>query len=152
MAVFGVPVLHEDDARRAVRAAVGMREALARLNEELEGTLGAPLQMRIGVATGEVVTGDQSRGKAFVTGDAVNVAARLQAAGAPGEVLIGDSTHRLVRNVVRAEPLGPMQLKGKSEVVDRPSTRRPRFVAAGPAAGVGVRRPSTRSSTFSRAC
>ncbi len=117
MAVFGVPVLHEDDARRAVRAAAEMHEALVRLNGELERTLGVSIQMRIGVATGEVVTGDPSSGKAFVTGDAVNVAARLQAAGSPGDVLIGASTYRLVRNVVSAEPLGPMQLKGKTEAV-----------------------------------
>ena len=118
MAVFGVPVLHEDDAHRAVRAAVGMREALEDLNGELEERLGVPIEMRIGVATGEVVTGDASSGKAFVTGDAVNVAARLQAAGMPGDVLMGESTYRLVRNGVSAEPLGPMQLKGKTEAVD----------------------------------
>jgi class 3 adenylate cyclase len=116
MAVFGVPVLHEDDAHRAVRAAAGMREALEHLNGELDRTLGVSIRMRIGAATGEVVTGDPSGGK-FVTGDAVNVAARLQAAGAAGEVLLDEATSRLVRNAVSTEPLGPMQLKGKAEVV-----------------------------------
>ncbi len=133
MAVFGVPVLHEDDADRAVRAAAAMREALDKLNAELEATLGISIRMRIGVATGEVITGDPSSGQTFVTGDAVNVAARLQAAAAPGEALVEESTFRLVRTAVAAEPLGPTQLKGKSAVVnvhrllgvgDRPATRR----------------------------
>jgi class 3 adenylate cyclase/type II secretory pathway predicted ATPase ExeA len=117
MAVFGVPVLHEDDADRAVRAAAGMRDALDRLNAEFEETLGAAIQMRIGVATGEVVTGDPSSGKPIVTGDAVNVAARLQTVAAPGTILIADSTHALVREIVSAEPVGPMQLKGKTGTV-----------------------------------
>ena len=76
MAVFGVPVLHEDDALRAVRAAVEMRDALPELG----------LQGRIGVMTGEVVTGTEER---LATGDAVNVAARLEQAAQPGEVLVG---------------------------------------------------------------
>ena len=113
MAVFGVPVVHEDDARRAVHAAADMREALERLNADRETTLAVEIQMRIGVATGEVVTGDPSSGTTFVTGDAVNVAARLQAAAAPGDVLVDDSTYRLVRSTVSAETLGPMQLTGK---------------------------------------
>src|SRR5665213_4216107 len=82
MAVFGVPVLHEDDALRAVRAAVEMRDALPELG----------LQARIGVMTGEVVTGTEER---LATGDAVNVAARLEQAARPGEVLIGQPTWRL---------------------------------------------------------
>src|SRR4051812_1112489 len=80
MAVFGVPDLHEDDALRAVRAAGEMREALARLNRELAH----PLTIRTGLATGEVVTGD---GDTLVTGDTVNVAARLEQAAGPGEIL-----------------------------------------------------------------
>ena len=150
MAVFGVPVLHEDDAHRAVRAAADMRNALGRLNEELDGNLGVSIQMRIGVATGEVVTGDPASGKAFVTGDAVNVAARLQAVGAPGEVLVSESTYRLVRNVVSAEPLGPMQLKGKTEAV---GVHRLLGLArfAWPAAGLRVRRPRARARPPRRA-
>src|SRR5437773_6818345 len=84
MAVFGVPVLHEDDALRAVRTAVEMRDALPELG--LEG--------RIGVMTGEVVTGTEER---LATGDAVNVAARLEQAAEPGEILIGTETPALVR-------------------------------------------------------
>ena len=151
MAVFGVPVVHEDDALRAVRAAVGMREALARLNGELDGTLGVSIQMRIGVATGEVVTGDPSSGKAFVTGDAVNVAARLQAAGTPGDVLVGGSTYRLIRNAVSSEPLGPVELKGKTEAVDVHRLLGLTAPAQGRRAGRGLRGPSTRARPSLRA-
>ena len=104
MAVFGVPAAHEDDALRACRAAVEMRDALPEL-----GIAG-----RIGVNTGEVVTGTQER---LATGDAVNVAARFEQAAAPGEVLIGEPTLALVREAVVAEPVEPLTLKGKSEPV-----------------------------------
>ena len=72
------------------------------------------LGMRTGINTGEVVAGDPTGGHAFVTGDAVVVAQRLEAAASPGEILIGEATHRLVRNAVLVEPLEPMELKGKS--------------------------------------
>jgi class 3 adenylate cyclase/predicted negative regulator of RcsB-dependent stress response len=117
MAVFGIPRLHEDDALRAVRAAAGMNAALAELNAELERDHGVGLAARIGVNTGEVVAGDPSAGQRLVTGDAVNVAARLEQAAAPGEVLLGDSTHRLVKDAVEVEPVAPLDLKGKSEAV-----------------------------------
>src|SRR2546429_3340501 len=87
MAVFGVPVVHEDDALRACRAAVEMRDALPELG----------IRGRIGVNTGEVVTGTEER---LATGDAVNVAARLEQAAEPGEVLIGADTVRLVASAV----------------------------------------------------
>jgi class 3 adenylate cyclase len=87
MAVFGHPVAHEDDALRAVRAATEMREALSALNEEFERGSCVRLEARIGVNTGEVVAGDVARGHGFVTGDAVNVAKRLEEAAAPGEVV-----------------------------------------------------------------
>ena len=101
MAVFGVPVLHEDDALRAVRAAAEMRDALPELG----------LRGRIGVSTGEVVTGTEER---LATGDAVNVAARLEQAAQPGEVLIGEATFVLVRDTADVEPVGSLELKGKS--------------------------------------
>src|SRR3989454_5524919 len=104
MAVFGVPVLHEDDALRAVRSAVEMRDALPELG----------LQGRIGVMTGEVVTGTEER---LATGDAVNVAARLEQAAQPGEVLIGEPTLALVRDAIEAERVEPLALKGKAAVV-----------------------------------
>ncbi|MGL6278258.1 MAG: adenylate/guanylate cyclase domain-containing protein, partial [Gaiella sp.] len=104
MAVFGVPATHEDDALRAVRAAAEMRAALPELG----------LAGRIGVMTGEVVTGTAER---LVTGDAVNVAARLEQAAAAGEVLIGEPTLDLARAAVEVEAVGPLELKGKSAPV-----------------------------------
>jgi class 3 adenylate cyclase/tetratricopeptide (TPR) repeat protein len=104
MAVFGIPRLHEDDALRAVRAALEMREALPELG----------VQARIGVTTGEVVTGTEER---LATGDAVNLAARLEQAARPGEVLIGAETLQLVHDVVEVAPVETLVLKGKSEPV-----------------------------------
>jgi class 3 adenylate cyclase/predicted ATPase len=104
MAVFGLPQVHEDDALRAVRAAVEMRDAMEPLG----------LEVRIGVNTGEVVAGT---GETLVTGDAVNVAARLEQAAGAGEVLVGAATERLVRDAVRAAAVEPLALKGKSEPV-----------------------------------
>jgi tetratricopeptide (TPR) repeat protein len=105
MAVFGIPVSHEDDALRAVRAASEMREAITAHG----------LEARIGINTGEVVVGGE--GETLVTGDAVNLAARLEQAAAPGETLIGERTRALVRDAVEAEPLEPLELKGKREPV-----------------------------------
>src|SRR5204862_2898476 len=89
MAVFGVPIVHEDDALRAVRAASELRDALPALNAELERDYGVSLQIRVGVNTGEVVVGTAER---LATGDTVNVAARLEQAAAPDELLLGDET------------------------------------------------------------
>ena len=115
--VFGFPRLHEDDALRAVRAAVELGAALAALNTELERGRGVTLQIRTGVNTGEVVAGSAAAGSALVLGDAVNVAARLEQAAAPGEVLIGQTTWELVRDAVQAELVAPLALKGKAEGV-----------------------------------
>jgi class 3 adenylate cyclase/tetratricopeptide (TPR) repeat protein len=112
MAVFGVPVVHEDDALRAVRAAAGMREALASLNDQLAHDYATTLEVRIGVNTGEVVAGTDER---LATGDAVNLAARLEQAAAPGEILLGDETVAIVRGAVTVEALAPLQVKGKSD-------------------------------------
>ena len=117
MSVFGIPRLHEDDALRAVRAAAELSDAVRALGDELEAELGVRIETRIGVATGEVVAGDPASGQAFVTGDVVNVAARLEQAAGPGEVLLGERTLELVREAVRAEPAGPLALKGKSKPV-----------------------------------
>ena len=115
MAVFGIPDVHEDDALRAVRAAVEMRERLGELNKELERDFGATMSSRIGVNTGEVVAGPTAQ--TLATGDAVNVAARLEQAARPGEILIGDETYRLVRDAVVVDPAEPLDLRGKSEAV-----------------------------------
>jgi class 3 adenylate cyclase len=117
MAVFGVPAAHEDDALRAVRAATEMRENLAALNDELERGPGVRLEIRTGVNSGEVVAGDPSSGQSFVSGDTVNVAARLEQAAQPGEILIGAGTLSLVRDAVLVEPTEPLPLKGKAEPV-----------------------------------
>src|SRR5450755_4343816 len=117
VALFGVPRVHEDDALRAVRAAVDMRSALAPLNEELERDFAVTLQVRIGVNTGGVIVGEQRAGGSLASGDAVNVAARLQQAAGPDEVLIGENTYRLVRHAITAEPTGPLELKGKAAPV-----------------------------------
>ncbi len=114
MAVFGVPAVREDDALRAVRAANDMRGALAELNEQLGGRYGVTLETRTGVNTGEVIVGDPSRGHGFVSGDAVNLAARLEQAAPRGETLIGERTLELVRHAVSVEPVPPLELKGKS--------------------------------------
>ena len=117
MAVFGIPAVHEDDALRAVRAVIELRDAVEVLNRELEQERGVRLQLRMGVNTGEVVAGDPADGHAFVTGDTVNVAARLEQAAAPGEILIGETTRRLVQDAVRVEPIGSLSLKGKEDGV-----------------------------------
>ena len=103
MAVFGIPVATEDDALRAVRAAVELRDHVH----------GLGLEARIGVNTGGVVAGE---GDTLVTGDAVNVAARLEQAAAAGEVLLGDETARLVRDAVETEPVS-LTVKGKADPV-----------------------------------
>jgi class 3 adenylate cyclase/tetratricopeptide (TPR) repeat protein len=114
MAVFGIPRLHEDDALRAARAAIHMREGLTALNKELERDRGVTIEVRIGVNTGEVVAGDAAAGPALVTGDAVNVAARLEQHAAPGDVLLGDPTYRIVRDAIEAEAVEPLDVKGKT--------------------------------------
>jgi class 3 adenylate cyclase/tetratricopeptide (TPR) repeat protein len=118
MAVFGIPELHEDDALRAVRAADEMRRALAELNQDLQRDWGVTIATRTGVNTGTVVAGDPSTGRTLVTGDAVNVAARLEQTAAPGEILLGELTHRLVRDGVRVETVGPRRAKGKTDPVE----------------------------------
>jgi predicted ATPase/class 3 adenylate cyclase len=116
MAVFGVPAVREDDALRAVRTAVEMGSALDSLNEGLERDHGVRLRIRTGVHTGEVVAGPDTR-EILATGPAVTVAARLEQAAEPGDILIGDPTYQLVRDAVEAEPLGPLELKGRSAAV-----------------------------------
>ncbi len=118
MAVFGLPRAHEDDALRAVRAAVGMRDKLKELNATLEKHFGVTLAARTGVNTGEVVAlDDPSADQKLATGDAVNVTARLEAAAPANEIYIGDVTYRLVRDAVEAEAVEPLTLKGKSQPV-----------------------------------
>ncbi|MFC8288153.1 adenylate/guanylate cyclase domain-containing protein [Streptomyces cyaneofuscatus] len=119
MAVFGVPVVREDDARRALAAALGMRRALDALNEELYASLGIRLTTRVGVNTGQVVAGsDATARQALVSGEVVNIAARLEQNAGPGEILIGPQTLLAAGPTVTAEPTGPLQLKGKRDSVE----------------------------------
>ena len=131
MAVFGVPTAHEDDALRAVRAASEMQERLGDLNAELERRYGSTIALRIGLNTGEVVAGDATARQALVTGDAVNIAARLEQAAEPGQILIGEPTFHLVRDAVSAEAVEPLELKGKSQPL--PAYRLTRVHGAAPA-------------------
>src|SRR3954451_7153954 len=113
MAVFGVPIVREDDAVRAARAAVAMRADLEDLNVELEREHGVRILTRTGVNTGEVVVGDTSAGadQGLGTGDAVNVAARLEQAAAPGDVLIGQETYEAIRDAAVVEAQEPLEAK-----------------------------------------
>ncbi len=118
MAVFGVPTAHEDDALRAVRAALEMKERLAVLNDVLEKRYGVRLANRTGVNTGELIAGGNAMvGQRLVIGDAVNVAARLEQAAPANDILVGERTYQLVRDVVEVEEMEPLELKGKSERV-----------------------------------
>ena len=119
MAVFGVPTAHEDDALRAVRAATEMQRRLEFMSSELREAWGVSLACRIGINTGEVVAGDPGTGETFVTGDAVNLAKRLEQAAEPGTILIGTTTYPLVRDAVKVGPRERFTAKGKSEAVGR---------------------------------
>ena len=118
MAVFGLPRAHEDDALRAVRAVAGMQAALRRVNDDLLMRYGVALANRTGVNTGEVVANDDpTADQKLATGDAVNVAARLEQAAPENEIYLGEVTYRLVRDAVEVEPVEPLELKGKTERV-----------------------------------
>jgi class 3 adenylate cyclase len=117
LAVFGIPDVHEDDALRAVRAARELNDAVAALSERLGAELDVRLAIRTGVNTGAVVTGSARAGGSFATGDAVNTAARLEQAAAPGEILLGATTYALVRDAVEVEVAEPVLAKGKLDPV-----------------------------------
>lgn len=119
MAVFGVPVTHEDDAARALAAGLTMLDAIQRFNDtELEPSLGIRIGVRIGINTGPVVTAsDVSSRQALVSGETVNVAARLEQNAAEGEVLIGPESRRAAGATALTERVGPLRLKGKEDAV-----------------------------------
>ena len=120
MAVFGAPAAHEDDPERALRAALEMHESVAALSTRWEKRLPRPLQLHVGVNTGRVVAGHigSADGAAYaVTGDAVNVAARLQAAAGAGQTLVSRNTHALTRQAFEFESGGTLELKGKSHPI-----------------------------------
>jgi class 3 adenylate cyclase/tetratricopeptide (TPR) repeat protein len=114
VALFGAPVAHEDDAERAVRAALRMQTTLARVSADL----GVEIRMRVGVNTGEVLVGAlRSGGDYTAMGDVVNTANRLQTAAGAGQVLVGASTHSATSRVIRYAELEPIAAKGKEEPV-----------------------------------
>jgi class 3 adenylate cyclase len=117
VAVFGLPVLHEDDALRAARAAFDMHPALENLNAELGREYDVGLAMRIGIHTGEVVAASGATGQTLIAGDTMNTAARLEQSAPAGAVLASDDTHRLVIGRVRCSRHGNLRLKGKSAAV-----------------------------------
>jgi class 3 adenylate cyclase len=117
VAVFGIPAVHEDDALRAVRAALEMRNAVRSMGD---------VQARIGVNTGDVLARDPTQRESLVVGDAVNVAARLEQAAAPGEVLVGEDTWELVSHAVRGERVAPGRGRsggGRTSPAPRPAHR-----------------------------
>lgn len=134
MALFGTPIAHEDDACRAVDAALAMQATLGEINGDLERDHGLRLELRIGVNTGEVVAGVREVGgfhDTTVIGDTVNTASRLQTAAPPGAVLVGAMTERLARHLYELEPTLPLTLKGKAEPVQA-------FRAVGPLTTIPV--------------
>jgi len=115
LALFGAPVAHEDDAERAVRAALRMQETLQSYCDDT----GSQIQLRIGVNTGEVLVGSLRAGAEYTAmGDVVNTAQRLQSTAAPGAVVVGSATHAATRDVIEYEPIGPISAKGKEEPVE----------------------------------
>ncbi|HLJ33045.1 MAG TPA: adenylate/guanylate cyclase domain-containing protein, partial [Ktedonobacteraceae bacterium] len=125
MAVFGSPIAHEDDPDRAIRAALDMQKALADFNQQrqIRDPDATRLQMRIGITTGEVATpgtpgnGQSSRRDFLITGDAVNVAARLQQSATPDNILVGERTYLTTRDVFDFQMVAPLRVKGKTDPV-----------------------------------
>jgi class 3 adenylate cyclase/tetratricopeptide (TPR) repeat protein len=115
--IFGLTDVHEDDALRAVRAAVELRDAAAELGEELKRTRGIDFAVKLGVNSGDVFVGTGSQRGAFATGDPINVAARLEQMADAHEILVGERTYRLVQAHVRAEELEPLVVKGRTAEV-----------------------------------
>lgn len=120
MAVFGAPLSHEDDAERAIRAALAMQESIAKLNADLERDHGVRLSLRIGINTGEVVAGmlgGDVQSAYTVVGDAVNTAQRLESVAPLGQVIVSETTRRLALHAFEFETLAPVTLKGKATPV-----------------------------------
>jgi DNA-binding SARP family transcriptional activator len=117
MAAFGIPISHEDDALRAVRAALDVASGIAALNEQLEREHGVGLEIRVGIESGEVVSTPTEPRQRLVTGEAVGIASRLEQAAQPGEIVLGQLAARLVDHAAVLEPLGELELKGKRDPV-----------------------------------
>lgn len=120
MAVFGVPKSHEDDPIRAIRAAMEIHVAVEDFSPRFENKIGHSLSMHTGINTGLVVTGevDIEKGTHGLTGDAINLASRLEGLAQPGEILVGESTYQLARQNFNFKTLEPTQVKGKTEPIE----------------------------------
>ncbi len=117
MAAFGIPVSHEDDALRAARAALDIRVGIAALNEQLRQRHGMGLEIRIGIETGEVVATPTDARQRLVTGEAVGIASKLEAAAEADTIVVGEVAGRLIDHASVLEPLGELQIKGKRDPV-----------------------------------
>jgi len=115
VALFGAPVAHEDDAERAVRAALQMQESM---QNQCFGDPAPRLNLRIGINTGEMIVGTPRSGGYTALGDAVNVASRLQTLAQPGQVVVGEATRAATRDAVRYQPLGALHARGREQPVD----------------------------------
>ena len=144
IAVFGSPVVHEDDPERAVRAGLAMHKRLAALQEELAGKAGRPVEMRIGVETGEIVAAVGREAEGLLTGGTLHVAARLQTAAPPGALVVGERAWRDTRDTIEYRPLEDVELRGLEgpSRICRPSGRA--------TSGVRASQPASRSSAVRR--
>lgn len=117
LALFGAPVAHEDDAERAVRAALRMQATLGRFvgTSGLSGS--ADIKMRVGINTGEVLVGTLAGTEYTAMGDVVNTASRLQSAAPPGGILVGHTTYVLTSQTIRFEPAGELDARGREQSV-----------------------------------
>jgi len=141
LALFGAPVAHEDDAERAVRAALRMQETIAKMSERL----GMTVQMRIGINTGEVLTGALRAGGDYTAmGDVVNTASRLQNAAVPGEVWVGNSTYSATADSIKYDSVGALTVKGRDDLVAA-------WRALAPEVPPGYRRQAFRTPLIGRA-
>jgi len=136
MAVFGAPVAHEDDAERAISAAIAMHAAIIQLSEDLQRRYGHRLELRVGINTGEVVAGLLSGDvQAYtVVGDAVNTAQRYESAAEPGSILISQATRELARRAFDVEAMPPITMKGKAEPQVAFRVLGPRYESVDPSA------------------
>jgi class 3 adenylate cyclase/tetratricopeptide (TPR) repeat protein len=117
VATFGLPQSHEDDPERAVRAAIAIRDGVAGIATDMHERHGVAVQARIGIEAGNVVVGDPFGGATMATGDAMNIAARLEQLAEPGQIVVGAAAWDHVRGLVSAEPLGELALRGREQTV-----------------------------------
>ena len=140
IASFGVPIAHEDDAERGVRAALQMQETL----ETLAADQTTKVWLRIGINTGEVLVGAmRAGGDPTVMGDVVNTASRLQTSAQPGQIVVGPATYAATRRAVHYEPLGQIAVRGRDEPVHA-------WVALQVTTAPGWRRRGTRGALVGR--